>query len=166
MTERIGSAVTTKVLARITGPSGVNAVLAALAQTERTCGGPPDVAQIRVQNVAMDLAERGSIVQYPTIHVYCEQIVNSMVEKFRTFSGTVQMAVEVRYSQERLEGLQEALELYSSATTAALDSNRGDWGDGAFYAGGYKVVFNAVKQGGKNFMQIAKITFDIGVSKN
>ena len=166
MTRRVGTAVTAKVLARITGTSGLNSALAALAQPERTFDGSLNVGQIRVQNVAADLAERGSIVKYPAIHVYCDQIVNSMLEKFRAFSGTVQMAIEIRYSQERLEGLQEALELYVSATTAALDSNRGDWGDGAFYAGAYKVVFSAVKQGGKNYMQAAKITFDIGVSRN
>ena len=166
MTRRVGTAVTAKVLARITGTSGLNSALAALAQPERTFDGSLNVGQIRVQNVAADLAERGSIVKYPAIHVYCDQIVNSMLEKFRAFSGTVQMAIEIRHSQERLEGLQEALELYVSATTAALDSNRGDWGDGAFYAGAYKVVFSAVKQGGKNYMQAAKITFDIGVSRN
>jgi hypothetical protein len=98
--------------------------------------------------------------------VYCEQIVNQMTEKFRTFSGTVQMTVEIRHSQDRLEGLQAGLDLYVDAMTAVLDTSRGDWGDGAFYGGGYKVAFSAVKQGGKNFIQVAKIIFEIGVSKN
>jgi hypothetical protein len=49
--------------------------------------------------------------------------------------------------------------------TDVLDANRGDWGDGVFYTGGYEVVFGAVKSGGKNFLQQAKITFDMDVSK-
>jgi hypothetical protein len=33
-----------------------------------------------------------------------------------------------------------------------------------FYAGGYEASFGPVKQGGKNFIQVAKVTFEIGVS--
>ena len=40
MTSKIGSAVTAKVMQRITGPSGVNAGLAALTQAERGVRGP------------------------------------------------------------------------------------------------------------------------------
>ena len=76
------------------------------------------------------------------------------------------MAIEVRHSQDRLEGLQDALELYVDAATHVLDASRGDWGDGMFYGGGYQVTFGAVKQGGRNFIQVAKVTFEIGVSRN
>lgn len=166
MTARIGSAVAAKVVGRITGTAGVNSNLAALTQGEQTLVGPLNIEQVRLQNVAADLAERGSTVKYPAVNVYCEQIVNQMAEKFRTFSGTVQMAIEIRHSQDRLEGLQAGLDLYADAVTAVLDTSRGDWGDGAYYSGGYKVAFGAVKQGGRNFIQVAKITFEIGVSKN
>jgi hypothetical protein len=166
MTAKIGSAIAAKVLGRITGPSGVNSNLAALAQADQNLAGPLHAAQVRSQNVAADLAERGGTVKYPAVNVYCEQIVNQMTEKFRMFSGTVQMAVEVRHSQDRLEGLQDSLDLYADAIMAVLNASRGDWGEGAFYGGAYKVAFGTVKQGGKNFIQVAKITFDIGVSKS
>jgi hypothetical protein len=90
--------------------------------------------------------------------------VNSLTEKFRTFSGTAQMAAEVRHSQDRLQGLQEGLEACADALTQVLDGNRGDWGSGMYYAGGYQVAFGAVKHGGKNYIQVAKVTFEIGVS--
>ena len=45
-----------------------------------------------------------------------------------------------------------------------LDFSRGDWGDGMYYAGGYQVTFGSVKHGGKNFVQSAKVIFEIGVS--
>jgi hypothetical protein len=35
-----------------------------------------------------------------------------------------------------------------------------------FFTGAYDVSIGAVKQGGKNFMQMAKVNFDIGVSRN
>jgi hypothetical protein len=105
-------------------------------------------------------------MQYPAANVYCEKIVNSLAEKFRSFSGNVQTTVELRYSQDRLDGLEATLENYADAIMQVLNANRGDWGSGMFYAGEYQVVFAAVKHGGKNFQQVAKITFEIGVSRN
>jgi hypothetical protein len=166
MTAKIGSAVAAKVIGRITGPSGVNSSLAALTQTDQNMAGRLNLAQVRSQNAPADLAERGSMVKYPAVNVYCEQIVNQLTEKFRLFSGTVHMAIEVWHSQDRLEGLQDTLDLYADAIMDMLNASRGDWGQGAFYGGAYKVAFGIVKPGGKNFIQIAKITFEIGVSKS
>jgi hypothetical protein len=114
MTKQIGSLAAGKVVQRLTRTAAF------------------DAAQIRSQNAAADLAERSEPMVYPTVNVYCEKIVNNMAEKFRRFSGTVQMAVEVRHSQDRLSGLQEALE-------ASVDSVM-------------------------NYLQTAKVTFEIGVS--
>ena len=166
MTSKIGSAVTNKVLQRITGPVGLNAGLAALTQGEETFAGLLDAAQVRAQNVPAEMAERGGGVKYPNVNVFCEGIANQLREKFRTFSGRVQMAIELRHSQDRLDGLQDKLELYVDGAMRMLNASRGDWGDGMFYGGEYAVTFGPVKQGGKNFMQIAKITFEIGVSRN
>ena len=165
MTSKIGSAVTAKIVQRMTNGSGVNSALAALTQNDQALAGVMDLSQVRAQNVAPDLAERTIGVKYPAANIYCEKIVNQLREKFRAFSGQLQMAIELRQSQDRLDGLQDRLELYVDATMQLLDQSRGDWGDGAFYGGGYEVAFGQVKQGGKNFMQVAKITFEIGVSK-
>ena len=166
MTSRIGSAATDKVVQRITGPSGVNAALGALTQGGPEFAGLVVASQVRVQNVAADMAERALGVKYPVVNVYCEKIVNDLKEKFQTFSGHAQMAIELRHSQDRLEAIQDRLEVYVDATMQMLNGNRGDWGDGMFYAGGYEVAFGAVKQGGKNFIQVAKVTFEIGVNRN
>jgi len=166
MTATIGSAVTGKVIQRINGPTGVNSGLAALTLGSPAPAGLLDASQVRSQNVAADVADRSTTVLYPAVNVFCEKIVNNLPEKFRTFSGTVQMAIEVRHSQDRLDGLQDALELYTDAMTQVLNSGRGDWGDGMFYGGAYQVSFGAVKKGGRNFMQVAKVTFEIGVSRS
>jgi hypothetical protein len=138
---------------------------------ETTQGGgqpiaPLSAAQVRAQNVAPDIADQSTTMQFPAVNVYCEKIVNSLVEKFRRFSGTVQTTVELRHSQDRLDGLQDGLENYADAIMQVLNANRGDWGNGMFYCGEYQAVFGAVKHGGKNFMQVAKITFEIGVSRS
>ena len=166
MTTKIGSAVTSKVLERITGPAGVNAELGSLSQAERDFAGLVDASQVRAQNVAADLAERATGVKYPAVNVYCEKIVNDLRKKFRSFSGRVLMAIEVRQSQDRLEGIQDRLELYVDAAMQMLHGSRGDWGDGMFYGGQYEVLYGQVKHGGKNFTQVAKVTFEIGVSKD
>ncbi|MGD0868224.1 MAG: hypothetical protein ABSB88_01630 [Bryobacteraceae bacterium] len=166
MATTIGSAISAKVLQLITGPTGVNSVLAALTQGSVAAPNSFSPAQVRSQNVAPDVADLSNAMQYPSLNVYCEKITNSLTEKFRSFSGAVQMAIELRHSQDRLDGLQDNLELYAAAVMQVLATHRGDWGDGDFYAGEYQAAFGAVKHGGKNFIQIAKITFEMGVSKN
>jgi hypothetical protein len=166
MQARIGNAVTAKVLDRITGGAGINSNLAELDQTGPLPMPLVDTSQVRAQNVAVDLIEKSGMVKYPAIHLYCEKIANTLNEKFRRFSGTVQMAIEIRHSQDRLDGLQDRVESYADAMTQVLHASRGDWGDGMFYGGAYEVSFGAVKQGGKKFLQTAKITFEIGVSKS
>jgi len=157
MTGRIGSAAALKVIERM---GGVNSGEDALT------GGFFGPGQVRTQNVSLELTEKSGSVQYPAVHVYCEKVVNDQKEKFRSFSGRVQMTIEVRYTQDRLDGLQDALEIYADAATQALNASRGDWGDGMSYNGAYEVSFGPAKHGGKNFVQVAKVTFEIQASRN
>ena len=121
-------------------------------------------SQILAQNVPVELAERSTDVQYPVVNVYCEKIVNQLKEKFRNFSGKAIMTIEVRVSQDRLDGVQEQLQLYVDAATQVLDQNRGDWGEGMYYAGCYEATLGPVKHGGQNFLQTGKVIFEVGVS--
>ncbi len=162
MTPQIGSAASGAVIQLITGTRGVNGNLAALSQGFQLA--PLDPAQVRSGNIAPELAERSNTVHYPTANVYCEKIVNTQAEKFRTFSGNIQMAIDLRHSADRVENVQSTLETYTDAVMGALDSSSGDWGGGMFYGGGYQVAFGPVKHGGRNYIQTAKITFEIGVS--
>jgi hypothetical protein len=142
----------------------MNSGLSALTGPDSLLAQPVAAGNVLAQNVVPDLAEKSRPLTYPSINVYCEKISNDLTEKFRSFSGTVQAAIEVRHSQDRLDGLQDALELYVDSITQVLDGERGDWGNGMFFTGQYQVALGAAKQGGKNFIQVAKITFPIGVS--
>jgi hypothetical protein len=154
-----------KVLGVLTADgSGLPAVLEAL-NIQQGLNVPRIAAQqILAQSVPPDFAEHSTIINYPLVYVYCTKVVNQLLEKFRTFSGNAQVVVEARASQDRLDQLETNLQAYTDAITQVLDTNRGDWGDGVFFAGGYEVTFGGVKHGGRNFLQIAKVAFDLEIS--
>ncbi len=116
------------------------------------------------QNAPVALAERSTAVKYPVVHVYVDRVQNLLTEKFRRFSGKVRTVAEVRVSQDRIEGLEEKVRLYVDAVTQVLDANRGSWGEGMYFTGGYDVKFDAMQQGGKNFLQIARVSFEVDLS--
>ncbi len=123
---------------------------------------PP--AQLVNQNVAFELSERSQAVKYPVVHVYTDRVRNELREKFRTFSGKARTVAEVRVSQDRIEGIEERLRLYVEAVTRVLDQNRGCWGEGAFFGGQYEVVIDSVRHGGRNFLQVARVVFEVDLS--
>lgn len=163
---KLGSTATLTVIEMLLSPSGMNSGIASLTAPDNQMITPVDNGHVYAQNVAADVAERSTNTKYPSVYVYCEKIANALTEKFRSFSGSLQMAIEIRHSQDRLDGLQNGLELYIDSVTQVLNSGRGDWGNGLYYAGGYDVTLGAVKHGGKNFVQAAKVTFRIEVSRN
>jgi len=160
----VGSTVTAQVVTLLNLPQGLNACVATLAEAENATLPPLGQNQILAQNVSIELAERSTDVLYPAVSVYCEKIVNQLKEKFRNFSGKATMAIEVRVSQDRLGGIEDQLQSYVDAVTQVLDQNRGDWGEGMYYAGCYEAALGPVKHGGQNFIQVGKVTFEIGVS--
>lgn len=144
--------------------SAINSAVATLALDSGVSLAPIPASSIVTQNMSSEIFERSSVVKYPVIQVYSDRVRNLLTEKFRTFSGKVRTIAEVRVSQDRIEGLEDRLRLYADAVTQVLDSNRGSWGQGAFYSGGYEVTFDPVKQGGRNFLQTAKVTFEVDMS--
>jgi hypothetical protein len=160
----VGSTVTAQVIAFLGTPPGLNACISTLAQAENLILQVVGQEQLLSQNVSVELAERATEVKYPSVSVYCEKVVNQLKEKFRNFSGKAAMAIEVRVSQDRLTGIESQLQGYVDAVTQVLDQNRGDWGEGMYYTGCYEATFGPVKHGGLNFIQIGKVTFEVGVS--
>lgn len=154
---------TRKLAGLLSSPSGMPAVVAAISSEQGLALPAITPHQIIAQNVTPELAEHTTASKYPLIYVYCSKLVNDLREKFRTFSGDAQMVVEARISQDRLERIDTNLHAYVDAVTAVLDNNRGDWGDGVFYGGGYEITFGGVKQGGRNFIQIAKVSLAVEI---
>ena len=160
----VGSTVTAQVVKLLSAPEGLSTCASTLAQAENVNVPPVGLNQILAQNVSIEFVERSIEMRYPAVNVYCEKIVNQLKEKFRNFSGKAIMAVEVRVSQDRLDGIENQLQMYVDAVTQVLDQNRGDWGEGMYFAGCYEAAFGPVKHGGRNFVQVGKVSFEVGVS--
>jgi hypothetical protein len=143
---------------------GVNVRITAIEQAD-TSAAEPALKSITALNASVEISEKTGHAQYPALLVYCDKLSNSLKEKFRRFSGRAHAVVEVRCSRDRIEGLETATQVYVDAVCALLDDARGDWGSGSFYSGGYEVCYEPIGRGGKNFLQRARIGFEIEVSK-
>ncbi len=160
----VASTVTEKLRSILAGDEGVRATLPVIDDLESVNLPPFHGKQVIAQNASPELTEHTSGSKYPILYVYCSKLLNVLREKFRTFSGEAHMTVEVRVSQDRLDELESRVHMYVDAVLQVLNENRGNWGDGVFYGGTYEVVYGAAKHGGRNFIQIAKITLAIEIS--
>ena len=160
-----GSVATRKTVEFLTAAdTGLGPAVAGIAQETGVVLAPIPPAHVMNQNVSVELGERAQVMKYPVVYVYADRVRNLLTEKFRTFSGKVRTVAEVRVSQDRIEGVEEQLRLYAEAITQVLDANRGSWGEGAFFTGGYEVSIDPVRHGGRNFLQVAKVEFEVDVS--
>lgn len=153
---------TAQLAALLRGDDGVNAAVATLLFEDLTT--PLPVNEIIELHAPADLTEKAANVKYPVIHVYCDRVVNSLREKFRTFSGTADLNIEVRVSHDHLEELQKQLQYYVQGITDVLDRKRGTWTSGMFYSGGYEALFSPVKRGGRNYLQSARIKLEVHIN--
>ncbi len=156
---------TTGVVARLTSHTdGVSARIGAITQSDSTVQAA-GIRTILAQNAGVEISEKTGAAHYPALLVYCDKMSNTLKEKFRRFSGHAHLVIEVRHSQDRLDSIESNLQVYVDAVCALLDDSRGDWGGGSFYSGGYEVHYEPVARGGNNFLQRAKVGFEVEVSK-
>src|SRR3984885_10085590 len=161
----LSGALTSIVVSMLTSTAdGVNVRIGAMEQADSSLQSA-GLQTIVALNASVEISEKTGYVQYPALLVYCDKLSNTLKEKFRQFSGKAHAVVEVRYSQDNLNGIESSTEVYVDAVCALLDDSRGDWGSGLFYAGGYEAGYEPVMQGGKNFLQRAKVVFDVEVSR-
>ncbi|MEJ7606974.1 MAG: hypothetical protein WKF37_12090 [Bryobacteraceae bacterium] len=163
---KIGSIATSQLTGLLRADQGLPSTVANLAMVSEINLAAITEADVLELHLAADLAEKTSTVKYPAIYVYCERVTNGLHEKFKTFAGYADLHIEVRVSHDHVDELQTQLQLYVEAVTDVLDRNRGAWSDGVFYTGGYEIVFQPVKRGGKNFLQTARVQLRTHLSVN
>jgi hypothetical protein len=105
-----------------------------------------------------------SAERFPAVYVTCESLSNLQTEKGRRFSGKARVVVDCRMTQDRVDGLDAKVRLVADAVAEALYQSRGQWTDSMFFGGAYEVQYGAMKRGGKNIVQSARITIDVDVS--
>ena len=145
-----GSVAVQTVVGFLTAPDGgISPLVAQLANDTGVALAPIPAASIVNQNVPFALAEKAQAVKYPAMYVYTDRVRNLLKEKFRVFSGKSADG----YRSEGFAGPDRgdggATSFVCRRVTQVLDANRGSWGQGAFYTGGYEVTFDPVQHGGQ-----------------
>jgi hypothetical protein len=110
-----------------------------------------------VSHVPQELQEKQQKVVYPLCRIYCDQIQNTGKVKFRQFSGTYRVVVEITHSQDRLDGLTDKLQATTDAVSDVLDRSCGNLGNGMVLQPGYQAEIDAVKAGGLHYQQSARV---------
>jgi len=127
---------------------------------------PPLADRIIAAHMTPEEHEKAGRVRYPIVLVYCDRMQNQHREKFRRFSGTLRLAVEVRVSADRLDQIQDALYAQTEAVLDVLERNRGCLESGAFWNGKYEVDFSTLRRGGAQYLQSARVLLELEVSRD
>lgn len=155
---------TSRLASILRADDGVNAACAALTLDDSTA--LQAIAEVLEIQAPADLTEKAGSVRYPVIHVYCDRINNSLKEKFRVFSGTADLNIELRVSHDHLDQLHSQLHGYLQGIADVLDHKRGQWTNELFYSGGYEIVISPIKRGGRNYFQSARVRLEVHMNSN
>ncbi len=158
-----GSAATRALIGFLKAETGLPKAIEEISLREGTAVFPEFDLSVLDINVPPDLAERDRPTRYPSLVVYCDKVVNDRREKFTRFSGYAQLVIQVRLSQERLNGFQRRLQLMVEALTDVLEGIRGDWGGGMHYSGAYEITYGQVKHGGRHFLHTGTISLPVNI---
>ncbi len=161
---QVGSEVREKLIGILTGGAGLDLQIGQISEVSGVSLDTLTAEQVLSQNIAPELAEKSTKVRYPALYVYTARIQNQLKEKFRRFSGTAEVVMELRITHEHANNLERDLQLYLEAVTSILDNSRGDWGGGMFFSGAYEITLGPIKPGGKNYVQTAKVKCEVNVS--
>jgi hypothetical protein len=146
--------------------TGVAASLEALKEIYGQVEVPPACARVLFARVPPELHEKTVGLRYPLVHVYCDRLESQRTERFRRFSGVMRMVVEVRMSQDRLEGMTEKLHWWVDAIRDVVERSAGCVGGVMYLDGDYQVSIDPVRKGGLNYLQVGKITCPVIVNRS
>jgi hypothetical protein len=123
-------------------------------------------AQVLASSVPPQIGDPDLQFTYPRVAFYVSGLKNTHIEKFRALSGSITLVADIWASGNLLSQVDQWLHYYVEAVTGILRQNSGDWGDGIFFDGSYDLQFHLPGAGGLGFVQNAKVTCDLHVSRN
>ncbi len=153
-----------KLSAKLTAANALQQQITALAAASNTTVPTIMPGQVVLSSASPELGDMNVQLTYPRVCIYSTSVKNTQIEKFRSFSGQVSLAVEIWASANLVTQADEWIHFYVESLGEILQNNIGDWGDGMFYGGTYDVVFQAPKAGGLGFVESAKLTLNLSVS--
>jgi hypothetical protein len=123
-------------------------------------------SQVYLSSAPAAMADLQQELGYPRITVYSSKLSNNQVEKFRTLSGVVTVTADINATADLVTNVDSYIHFYIEAVSNILRANRGDWGNGIFYSGAYEIAIQPPVTGGSGFLQLARISLEVGVSGN
>ncbi|NWF84909.1 MAG: hypothetical protein HXY18_13895 [Bryobacteraceae bacterium] len=121
--------------------------------------------RVEIARAPAEMEEKSRTLKYPRYSIAVEKIQNGRDERFRRFSGTLKVAVEIRVSQDRLDGITESLYWHVDAVRDVIERKAGCLSEGLVLTGEYEVQVEGVKKGGLNFLQSAKVVCPVLMSR-
>lgn len=143
-------------------PEQITAIAGSCNATVPVITGP----QVLLSSASANIGDDNVQFTYPRVCLYSGGVKNTQTERFRSLSGTVAVTAEVWASGNLVTDTDQWIHFYVEAATNILRQNIGDWGDGIFFSGVYEVQFQPPKAGGLGFVQSAKVTCNLNVSRN
>lgn len=122
--------------------------------------------QVFVTSTSTSMADVQQQLGYPRVTVFSNRFRNQQIEKFRSVSGVVSVVAEISATADLVDQVESAIHFYVEAIGNLLRRNIGDWGDGVFFPGAYDVDVQPPTTGASGFLQLARITCELKVSRN
>src|SRR3954447_24853649 len=107
-----GTVVAGKLLERLQAVDGLPQKLSEIANLATFELPLIELDHIQTRNIAADVLEKSMALKYPVVLIYPERIKNEQKEKFRRFSGKVDLVVEIRLTQDRVDELEAKMGAY------------------------------------------------------
>jgi hypothetical protein len=153
-----------KLAAQLTNSDALSTQIAAMGAALTTSVPPIASDHVLLSSAGPDMDDRNIQLAYPRVCIYSTGVKNTQIEKFRSFSGHVDLVADIWTSADLLTQVDTWIHIYVECISELLRNNTGDWGNGFFYTGTYDVQLGAPKPGGLGFVQAAKLSISLGVS--
>ena len=127
---------------------------------------PIPSSQIYVSSAPAFMADSQQEIGYPRISVFSSKVKNTQTEKFRSLSGYATVTAEIAITGDTVSDVDTYIHFYVEALTNILQRNRGDWGNGISFFGAYDLEIQPPQAGAGGFVQLARLNFEVGVSRN
>jgi hypothetical protein len=124
------------------------------------------LGQVVLSSASPDLGDKAVQLTYSRVCLYSAGLRNTRLEKFRSLSGSIAVVADIWASANLVDEVDEWIHFYVEAITNILGQNIGDWGDGIFFSGAYDVQFQIPKVGGIGYVESAKLTCNLNISRN
>ncbi len=154
-----------KIYDLLTRESALAQKLASLSGSNGVSLPPIDSSHVYLSSAANDVGDTESRLGYPRVCVYSSGFKNSLLEKFRSLSGSVTTTLDIWSSANLVEETDRCIHYYVEGVSALIRNSSGDWGDGLFFSGVYDVQFQSPKTGGFGFVQLARLRVDLIASQ-